>query len=642
MAIVKMKKLKLMVASPQREELLRELMLLGCVEISEPSAGFREENFLSRVEAPELVRLRTEHTALNNAITLLNKYAKEKSGLLSALPEVSIQDLLDESSLVDNLEIAEQVISWDDKIRKLIADEGAKHTEIETLTPWAALDLPLEVNGTETTALVLATMPAAVEFAQAAAAVAEATDKAELFAISGDKVISYVALVCYREDLEAAQTALRPLGFSPVNLGEFKGTAAENIVAAEKALEDIAEAKQQYEAKIVAQAEYRGQMKLRADTLTTMIERAEAESRLMCSDSVSVFEGWVPAEQEAEFAALVEKYDCAWATEDPSEEDIPNVPVQLKNGKITRSLNTVTEMYSLPAYNGVDANPLMTPFFILFYGMMMADMGYGLLMMIGTALVLKKKRPRNSHFWELFFWCGISTVAWGAVTGGFFGDAPYQLVHMLNPASTWEGLPALINPLQDALAVLVGSLILGICQIFTGMAVSMWKQIKRGETMAALCNEGAWFGVFALIGAAVVTGAVKVCVIAIVVLLVLTQGYGKEGIVGKLMGIGGSLYNNITGYFSDILSYSRLMALMLAGAVIAQVFNTLGAITGNIFAFLVISLIGNALNMGLNLLGCYVHDLRLQCLEFFGRFYEDGGKAFRPLKINTQYVDVVK
>ena len=130
--------------------------------------------------------------------------------------------------------------------------------------------------------------------------------------------------------------------------------------------------------------------------------------------------------------------------------------------------------------------------------------------------------------------------------------------------------------------------------------------------------------------------------IAAVVVLVLTQGYGKKGIGGKLIGIGGSLYNNITGYFSDILSYSRLMALMLAGAVIAQVFNTLGAITGNVITFFIISAIGNALNFALNLLSCYVHDLRLQCLEYFGRFYEDGGKPFDPVEIKTNYVEVIQ
>lgn len=642
MAIVKMKKLRLMVATPQREELLRELMLLGCVEVSEPSAELQEETFLTRADTPELIRLRTEYAAFGNAIGLLKRYAKEKGGLLSPLPEVSTEEVLDESTLAKYLEIAQEIIGLDDQIRKLTGEESVKRTDIEALSPWADLDLPLECRGTETSALVLATLPASVSFEQASAAFAESTDKGELFLVSSEKTLQYVTLICFREDLEAAQTALRPLGFAGVNLGEFRGTALENIRAAEAALAEMAEEKQRCEETIVSLAEHREAMKLRADTLATKIARAEAEACLMCSESTSMLEGWLPAEQEAAFEAVANRYDCAWSTQDPVEEEIPEVPVQLKNGRITRSLNTVTEMYSLPAYNGVDANPLMAPFFILFYGMMMADMGYGLLMMLGTSLVLKKKKPKNPHFMELFFWCGISTFIWGAVTGGFFGDAPYQVVHMLNPQSTWMGLPALFNPLDDALAVLIGSLCLGVVQIFTGMAINMVKQIKRGETMAALCGEGAWFVVFALIGVAALTGAVKPCIIAIVVVLVLTQGYGKEGIAGKLMGIGGSLYNNVTGYFSDILSYSRLMALMLAGAVIAQVFNTLGAITGNIFTFLLISVIGNALNMGLNLLGCYVHDLRLQCLEFFGRFYEDGGKPFRPLSMNTQYVDVVK
>ena len=134
----------------------------------------------------------------------------------------------------------------------------------------------------------------------------------------------------------------------------------------------------------------------------------------------------------------------------------------------------------------------------------------------------------------------------------------------------------------------------------------------------------------------------QACLIAVLVVLVLTQGYGKKGIMGKIMGIFGSLYNNITGYFSDIMSYSRLMALMLAGAVVAQVFNKLGAITGNVVSFVIIAMIGNALNFALNLLGCFVHDMRLQCLEFFGRFYEDGGKPFRPMNITTKFVDIEK
>jgi len=643
MAIVKMKKLKLLAASSQREELLRELMLLGCVEVSVPPAEEGEDApALGRVESADLPKLRTEHTACVNSVALLNKYAPEKTGLLSPLPEVSTDKLLDETKLSTDLELANRIIGLDDRIRRLTAEESGKRTEIESLTPWKDLDLPLECSGTGTSAVLPAVIPSNVSMDQASGLLAQATEQAELFLVSSDKSMNYVVLVCYREDLDAAQTALRSVGFTTVSLGEFKGTAAENIAAAQQSLTDLAAEKERCAQEIVSLAEHRGELKLRADTLATKVSRAEAESKLQCTESVSVLEGWVPAEQEGKLEALLERYDCAWDTSDPAEEELPDVPVQLKNGKVTRSLNTVTNMYSLPAYNGMDANPWMTPFFILFYGMMLADMGYGLLMILGCAVVLKVKKPRNPQFFELFFWCGISAFIWGAVTGGFFGDFIPQIAKLINPNTTLTALPALFDPLNDATAVLIGALALGVVQIFTGMAASIVMKVKRGEVMSAICNEVVWYLVFILLGGGIALGMLKPALIAIVVLLVLTQGYGKEGIVGKLMGIGGSLYNNITGYFSDILSYSRLMALMLAGAVTAQVFNQLGAMTGHVIPFILISLVGNAINFGLNLLGCYVHDMRLQCLEFFGRFYEDGGKKFEPLQMETKYYDIVK
>ena len=144
--------------------------------------------------------------------------------------------------------------------------------------------------------------------------------------------------------------------------------------------------------------------------------------------------------------------------------------------------------------------------------------------------------------------------------------------------------------------------------------------------------------VFAGIALAVL-GVTNLVLYAGIVLVVAGPVINGKGF-GKITGIFGSLYNHVTGYFGDILSYSRLMALMLSGSVIAQVFNTLGAIPGNIIVFLIISLAGNALNFALNLLGCYVHDLRLQCLEFFNRFYQDGGKPFLPLAFETNYVDI--
>ena len=641
MAIVKMKKLKLMVASPQREELLRALMLLGCVEITEPPAPEEGEGpLLKRSEVADLAKLRSEFAALTNSIELLKKYAPEKSSFLSPLPEVSSGDLLDESKLPADLELANKIIGLDDRIRRLTAEEGRKRAELEALMPWKDLDLSLDCTGTETSAVLLATFPGSADLAQAEAALADAAERAELFRVFSEKTMHYVVLVCYREDLEAAQAALRPLGFSAVGLGDLKGTAAENIAAAEKALNDMAAEKTRCAESIAAMAEHRAELKLRADTFATKVARAEAETKLLCTESVSVLEGWVPAEREQALAQTLDKYDCAWETKEPAAEEYPVVPVQLKNNRLTRPLNMVTEMYSLPAYDGVDPNPLMAPFFILFYGIMMADMGYGLLMVLAGLIVLKVKKPKKGMrtFCELLFACGISTFIWGAVTGGFFGDAPLQVARIINPDTTWQGLPALFSPLNDTIMILIGAMCLGFVQIITGMVISFVEKVKHGEIKDAIAEEVTWWIVFAGI-ACLVLGLGPYVLILGGVMIVAGSFMTGTGF-GKVTGIFGSLYNHITGYFGDILSYSRLMALMLAGSVIAQVFNTIGAIPGNLIVFLIVALLGNALNFALNLLGCYVHDLRLQCLEYFGKFYKDGGKAFRPLDMETKFVNV--
>lgn len=269
----------------------------------------------------------------------------------------------------------------------------------------------------------------------------------------------------------------------------------------------------------------------------------------------------------------------------------------------------------------------------------MADVGYGLTMMI-AALLVKRKKPRGGTktFFNLLLMCGISTLLVGVLTGSFFGDALQQLFSLYGKTFTLPYTP-LFDPLSDTQMILIGALGLGAVQILFGMAVSFIKQTKDGHFLDALFDVGSWWLLFAgiALGALGLTWWVAIAGAAA---LVLTQGRSKPTIIGKLASGLGSLYN-ITGYFGDILSYSRLMALMLAGSVIAMVFNTLAALTGSIFTFIPIFLVGHALNMGLNLLGCYVHDLRLQCLEFFGKFYKDGGKPFRPLQINTKYINII-
>ena len=231
------------------------------------------------------------------------------------------------------------------------------------------------------------------------------------------------------------------------------------------------------------------------------------------------------------------------------------------------------------------------------------------------------------------------------MTGGFFGDFIPQLCKMINPESTFQ-LPALFTPLDDTVAILIGSLVLGVIQIFTGMGISVYKKIRDGQVADAIWGEITWWVILAGIALMVLKigsiGGVPVVLCVGIVMLLYGSTYKAKGF-GKVTAVISAVYNGVTGYFSDILSYVRLMALMLAGSVLAQVFNTLGGVFGNVIFFIIVSLIGNALNLALNLLGCYVHDMRLQFLEFFGRFYEDGGKAYRPLGLhNTKYVEIIE
>lgn len=646
MAIVKMKKLRLLAMSADRQALLRELLLLGCVEVSEP-AELPEEAFpaLCRCEGAGLSTVKAQHAELTNAVKLLDKYAPEKQGFLKPLPETEAAALLDEEKLAAGVELAEKLMELEERIRRNNAEIQREQTTLESLAPWLPLELPLSCKGTERAAAMTASLPAALDLAEADAALGAAAPEAQLFRVSDDRSLHYVLLVCLRDELDAALEVLRPLGLNLMSPGEFDCTARQAAEKCEKKIADLGRENAELVSAIAAEAPHRAELKLRADAMTTKIARAEAESRLMQTETAVCLQGWVPAEKEQELAGVLAKYDCAWETEDPAEDEYPEVPVKLKNNRFTRALNMVTEMYSLPAYDGVDPNPLMAPFFILFYGIMLADMGYGVLMIILALVVLGKKKPRAGmrNFFELLLWCGISTTVWGAITGGFFGDAPLQIAKIINPETTWTGLPSLFTPLNDTIMILLGAMALGVVQIITGMAISFVEKCKAGDVFGAVFEEGTWWVIFAggalaALGIGSVAGVPVVLVIGGVMLFI-GSAKGKKGF-GIFTGFVGAIYNGVTGYFGDILSYSRLMALMLAGSVIAQVFNTIGAIAGNLIVFLIISIAGNALNFALNLLGCFVHDLRLQCLEYFGKFYKDGGKPFRPLEINTKFVNV--
>ena len=641
MAIVRMKKLRLIAVRAQRDQLMDKLLRLGCVEVHEPEEPASPEDgaALLRPERAGLTEARTARAEMEAALRVMERYAPEKKKLLAPRPEVAEEEFLDSGALEQDMALARQLNDWDGQIRRLAADQLRLQDEIESLRPWEALDLTLETAGTKSCALALANVPAAVDMESVADAAESATELVQLVLVSQDEQQKCFAVIAMQEEIDGVLDAMRTVGCTPVSFPGLTGTARDNIDRRQRQLEEIEVQRRQIVDQIAGEKQRTASLRLSADRLATQCARAEAAERLRGTDSVVVLEGWCPAEAEKELTDCFQSLDCAWEFSDPAEDEYPDVPVQLKNGPITKPMNMVTEMYSLPAYSGVDPNPLMFPFFILFYGMMMADMGYGILMII-MGLLLKRSRPRGmmGYMSGLLLMGGVSTFIFGAVTGGFFGDFLTQVVKLTSGKDF--ALPSLFTPLDDTLSILIGSMALGFVHIVTGMAVSFVRKIKAGQVLDAVFEEVTWWVVFAGLGCMFLlhTNIVLYAGLAMVVIGPIITGKG----MGKITGIFGSVYNHVTGFFGDILSYSRLMALMLAGSVIAQVFNTLGAIPGNIFVFVVISLVGNALNFALNLLGCYVHDLRLQCLEFFNKFYEDGGKPFRPLDIQTKFVDIVK
>ena len=639
-----MKKLRVMAMADCKEELLRQLQHLGCVEISEPTEKLADPAWSALLKrgGSQLTATRSEITDVNTALAAMKRYAHKKDGLFIQRGVVSETDFLGKGTVEPAREVSRKVGEALQELTRLQGEETRLAARQSGLQPWKSLDIPLEMEGTEHTAIRLGVCPGGTDTGAIRTELGASELAAEIYEISADKQQTCELLVCHRADLEKALELLRPFGFSVTGFQNAEGTPADNIRALERQLADNRSAQEKTVAAITESAEARDALRLYADRLTVEEDRESNAERLLTDGTILFFEGWMPAENQQEVQNALERLNCAWEAADPTEDEIPNVPVKLKNNWFTRPLNMVTEMYSLPAYNNVDPNPLMAPFFILFYGIMMADMGYGLLMILAGLIITKKYRPKGTmgHMFSLVTLCGVSTFFWGVLTGGFFGDFLTQITRIINPESTFE-LPSLFTPLNDTLSILIGAIALGFVQIVTGMAISFIRKLKHGQVLDAVFEELTWWIVFAGIGcmAAGVTNVVLYAGIALVVLGPLVQG---KGLMGKLSGIFGSVYNHVTGYFGDLLSYARLMALMLAGSVIAQVFNTLGAIPGNIIVFLIISLAGNTLNFALNLLGCYVHDLRLQCLEYFGKFYEDGGKPFKPLAMNTKYVDIEK
>lgn len=652
MAIQKMKHVRMLAMQADRERLLHQLQQLGCVEVNLPRPDDADDAVWQALTQPDgqaLAVARDAHATLSTARDLLQRYAPHKAGLLSRRPTVQHAQLFDDATYAASLQHAREIVQLEKRLTANLAEQAKLQQQKRTLAPWLSLDMPLDTPATAGVVVQLGTLSQQVDFATLTAALADLTDLAQLSLVSGDRELQYMVVISHKSVAEDALDLLKSHGFARAALQGFSGTAAACDMQLNATLAQRTVGNQALQEEMTAYAQHRGQLLRSIDRADQEIAREQAKSNLLDSQSTFFLEGWVTAEDEPKLAEALRSYPCCWQTEAPTEDEYAEVPIQLKSNVLTEPLTTITAMYSLPAYNGVDPNGLMMPFYVFFFGFMFADLGYGLILAGLCGLIQYKTRPKGGfgQLVRLMMMCGVASAVIGLFTGGFFSDFITRFCGLMEwpvPQIPFLTYGAVLDVMNDPLTALIFSLAIGFLQILVGMAVQFWLLCRDGKVWDAIWDVGTWWMIFAGIGLA----AVGVTNIVLYIGLLMLLGQARKGTGAmRLVSIVAAIYNGATGYFGDILSYSRLMVMMLAGSVIGQVFNILGAMPGEslpkpvaAIIFFIIFLIGHSFNMGLNVIGTYVHTSRLQYLEYFKQFYREGGRAFRPLNIQTTYVDI--
>ncbi len=592
--------------------------------------------------------------SVEEALSILNARFKEKTGLLSSfsgLPEVEAEEFYLDSARVEAARTLVGEIINDDRI---IAEQKAEIVRLRTtadqMRPWESLDVPLSFSGTSKTAAFIGTVSGIYTLETLLEAISGHEPQLSCHAeiVGTDKDNTYIFLCCPKNQRDMAETALRMLSFSrPAQI--TSKTARDKIKSKLDRIDGCEKRIEECNDRLARAAGRRSELKIFADYCRMSLESSQTLGAVEHTRHTVLIRGYVA---EIDIPYLVRHLEKEFTVVVEVDEADPKIaPVKLKNNFFAAPAETITTMYSLPSYTDIDPTPLTGFFYYLLFGMMLSDAGYGVLMVIGTLLGLKllKPGPKMRQTLRMFLYCGISTVIWGLIFGSFFGDAIAVISE--NFFGKRVALPALLDPMNgDAVTLLIISLVIGFIQIIAGLAAKFVTALKNGDKADAFFDAGLWItlllgiGILAVgimaVGSLTKVGAIVA--IASAVGLILTQGRDKKGVMRIFSGIA-SLYD-ITGYVSDLLSFSRLMALGLTTAAMGAVFNLLGTLAGNgiigVLLMIVMFVLGHALCFALNALGAYVHTLRLQYVELFSKFYEGGGRPFKAFSLKNKYVGV--
>ena len=665
MSVVQMKKLTVAALKKNRKAIIERLQKEGVMDIL---PGVPEEG-TQRMETLTAEQRYDRHGGIaRDAVEILNSYMPEKKGFFESLNgkeevrEEELQRISDHHVAV--LNDGRAIVRLQKEIDDAKADIVKYETRIETLRPWKDYDIPTDLRATRTVRILTGTLPGTWTAADVKMLLSEKVPEAENYevdVVSAEFDVTNLAVTALREEVEDLENALREEGFAE-NTAMSGNSPAEQIrdlTADIKALEDTIrddeEAIKAYEPK-------RHDLQMLYDYYLIRARKYHYLGELSQTENVFFVEGFVPAACADRLAATLENDYGAFAeVSEPEAND--DVPVLLKNNSFSESAEGILESYGLPHKGEMDPTFWMSIFYVVLFGIMLSDAAYGLIVSLGCGIVLwkcPKMAVSMRRLLKLFFWCGISTIFWGVMFGGYFGDAITVV------AKTFFNKDIVIKPLwfaplEDPMRMLIFSLVIGIIHLLFGMGLKGYSMLKEKDVTGFVFDVLCWFLmiiglVLILIPTELFAGLAgkqitfpnwlnilaKVMALAGALGILVMSGRRKKNIALRL-GLGAYDLYGITSWLSDILSYSRLLALGLATGVMASVFNQMGSmfgggIIGGIL-FLIVFLIGHVFNLGINMLGAYVHTSRLQYVEFFGKFYDGRGRPFTPFDRETKYVE---
>ena len=646
MAIVKMKKFTLFAFEAERKRLLEELQRFGYVNFSK-SDPIEEFDYLKDVEVSTVGNNYVEEsTRIKWMIDYVGRFVEKEKGL-SALKKGPIvytfNELEKEANSYDYItdfnELSEISKKIDSNNQKITAIDNS----IKEISPWKSIKEPIEdLNSFRKLKFIMGYLPTkSLEKFRTSIVDLKSTYFEEIDIVGRN---SYCIIFTNQLEKEAVYENLRLNSFSEVNL-EIKGVVSEEIQRLEDEKKILEEENSKLTDEIKKFTVNHQKMQSVYEYYQNLSLRNTVVSNFKATDKLDIIQGYIPADKENNFKELLEKLSASkvYLEIEDAKKDDPDVPIILKNNKIASLFESVTKMYALPKYDEVDPTFILSIFYWIFFGMMVADFAYGLILFVGSgiALMTLKFNDSTKKFLKFFFALSFSTMIWGLIYGSAFGDLITLPTQILDSS-------------KDFMTVLMLSLAFGGVHLAFGLGMKAYVLIKNGNPMDAFYDVFLWYltltTVILVIVGKVITLPSIVNTIAFYGMIVGMLGiiaFGardSKSIAGRIAGGLYSLYG-ITSYIGDFVSYLRLMALGLAGGFIAVAINIIvkmlvgGGIVGIIFGVIVF-VFAQLFNIFLSFLSAYVHTSRLMYVEFFSKFYEGGGKAFKKFRSENKYIEV--